>query len=392
MRTAHFSRLAIAFACVGLIWAAAGVRAAQPWPDLSVPAAIQIVNTNTPTRTPTPINVGNFVWDDLDKDGRQDAGEPGLAGVTVQIWNSTKTQLIAQTVTNSSGIYSLQVSGPGNYRVRVLLPNPSLDEFSPKDLNDGGASPDQRDSDINPSGTDFGFTDIYVFGSNLISITTIDAGIIVYRPPTPTRTPTPVNVGNFVWHDLDADGVQDAGEYGLTGIQVQLWNSAKNDLIDIAFTNASGIYSLQAPGPGNYRVRVLLPSGASFAPKDVNDGGASPDQRDSDINPSGVDSGFTDIYVFSSNLISITTIDAGLINVPATPTATATRTPTNTPTNTATHTPTNTPTNTATGTPTNTPTRTATGTPTNTPTDAPTNTPFSVGEVIPRNYMPIVLR
>ena len=47
----------------------------------------------TATRTPTPINVGNFVWDDLDQDGRQDAGEPGLAGITVQLWNGTKTQL-----------------------------------------------------------------------------------------------------------------------------------------------------------------------------------------------------------------------------------------------------------------------------------------------------------
>src|SRR5581483_11424964 len=30
-------------------------------------------DTATPTRTPTPINVGNFVWEDLDADGQQDA-------------------------------------------------------------------------------------------------------------------------------------------------------------------------------------------------------------------------------------------------------------------------------------------------------------------------------
>ncbi len=54
----------------------------------------------TATRTPTPINVGNFVWDDLDHDGRQDTGEPGLANVTVQLWNSAKTRLIDSDVTN----------------------------------------------------------------------------------------------------------------------------------------------------------------------------------------------------------------------------------------------------------------------------------------------------
>ena len=48
----------------------------------------------TSTRTPTPINLGNFVWDDLDADGVQDAGEPGVVGVTVQLWDPALTALI----------------------------------------------------------------------------------------------------------------------------------------------------------------------------------------------------------------------------------------------------------------------------------------------------------
>jgi hypothetical protein len=287
--------------------------------------------TPTPTRTPTPINVGNFVWDDLDQDGRQDAGEPGLAGVSVQLWNSSKTQLIDTAVTNSNGNYTLVAPTPGNYRVRVLLPSPALDEFSPKD---NAAAGDLLDSDINPSGVNFGFTDIYVFGSNLISITSIDAGIIIFRTPTPTRTPTPINVGNFVWHDLDEDGVQDGGEPGLGGVSVQLWNGAMNNLIDTAVTNSNGNYTLVAPTPGDYRVRVLLLPGASFTLKNI---GA--DTTDSDINPSGGAFGFTDIYDFGSNLISITSIDAGMINVTATPTNTPTPTRTPTPTATFTRTP-----------------------------------------------------
>ncbi len=49
--------------------------------------------------------------------------------------------------------------------------------------------------------TDIGFTDIFNIASNVISTTLYDAGIIVYRTPTPTRTQTPINLGNFVWHD-----------------------------------------------------------------------------------------------------------------------------------------------------------------------------------------------
>jgi hypothetical protein len=291
-----------------------------------------VLDQATATRTPTPINVGNFVWDDLDHDGRQDAGEPGIAGVTVQLWNSAKTSLLDSATTNASGIYTLTAPTPGNYRVRVLLPAPAMDQFAPKDLAGGD---DQDDSDINPSGVNAGFTDIYTFGSNLISITTIDAGIIVYRPPTPTRTPTPINVGNFIWHDLNGDGVQTAGEPGVQNVLVQLWNGAKNDLIDSAVTNVNGNYTLTAPTPGDYRVRVLLPTGASFTLK--NQGS---DLTDSDVNPAGLDAGFTDAYTFGSNLISITSIDAGLLNVPPvipppwspTPTATGTQEATMTPT------------------------------------------------------------
>jgi hypothetical protein len=324
-----FSPSFISISFVALIWLWASTLMPRLYfPRPVRPADDALVVTNTPTRTPTPINVGNFVWDDLDRDGVQDAGEPGLANVTVQLWNGAKNQFFGSTTTNTNGNYTLVAPTPGDYRVRVLLPN-ALDEFSPKDI---GAN-DLVDSDINSSGTDRGFTDIYTFGSNLISITSIDGGIIVYRPPTPTRTPTPIHVGNFIWHDLNANGIQESGEYGLNGIQVQLWNAAKTQLVSSSTTTPNGSYTLVAPTPGDYRVRVLLPSGALFTAKDI--GGS--DLVDSDINPSGVDAGFTDIYTFGSNLISITTIDAGLTNVPATPTFTAT--PTATPTPTPTQTP-----------------------------------------------------
>ena len=292
-----------------------------------MPSLITFVplQTATPTRTPTPVNFGNLVWDDRDADGVQDAGEPGLAGVQVQLWNGAKTQLIASTTTSASGSYTLQSSGPGEYRIRVLLPNAN-DHFSPRDAS----SSDLTDSDINPAGTDFGFTSVYAIASNVISISSIDAGIVVFRPPTPTRTPTPINIGNFVWNDTNANGVQDAGELGLNGITVQLWNSTKSQLIDTATTNANGNYSLVAPVPGDYRVRVVPPAGASFAPKDA--GGS--DLADSDINAAGTDLGFTDVFTIASNVISISSKDAGLISVPATPTATSppTATATSTPT------------------------------------------------------------
>ncbi|MBK8026890.1 MAG: hypothetical protein IPK19_37265 [Chloroflexi bacterium] len=272
----------------------------------SIDGGIIKYRTPTPTRTPTPVNFGNFVWDDLDQDGRQDAGEPGLANVTVQLWNSAKSNLIDQDVTNSNGNYTLQSPGPGNYRVRVVLPLIN-DQFSPKDQAGGD---DTDDSDINPTGTDLGFTDILVVASNVISINNIDAGIIKFRTPTPTRTPTPINIGNFVWDDLDGDGTQDGGEPGIAGVTVQLWNSTKTFMYDEAVTSATGIYTVVAPVPGSYRVRVIKPSSADdFSPKDAN----ANNTLDSDVNPTGTDTGYTDIISIASNVISMTNVDIGII-------------------------------------------------------------------------------
>ena len=300
--------------------------AVTPTQEFPLEPLITLFPIATSTRTPTPINLGNFVWDDLDADGEQDAGEPGLEGVPVQLWDSALTELIDSALTNGSGIYSLVAPTPGDYRIRVLL-NPN-DQYTAKDQ--GGD--DTRDSDINSSGTYYSFTDIISIASNVISISSLDAGIIVFKAPTPTRTPTPINLGNFIWRDGNSNGIQDAGEIGVPYVTVQLWDSTKTQLIDTAVTNETGIYYLVAPHSGDYRIRVLLPvAEAEFSPK-LQGGDTT---KDSNINPSGENIGFTDIIFIAPNVISISSIDAGIINLPAvlpTPTPTATSTPTITPT------------------------------------------------------------
>ncbi len=272
--------------------------------------------TATATRTPTPVNFGNFVWDDIDQDGRQDAGEPGLSGITVQLWNSTKTDLIDSDITDLNGNYSVQSSGPGAYRLRFILSN-GADQFTTKDQI---SIDDLSDSDVFTTGPNSGFTDIYNVASNVISISSIDAGIIKFRTPTPTRTPTPINIGNFVWDDVDQDGVQDAGEPGVPGVTVQLWNADKTQVLASDVTDANGNYTVIAPVPGNYRIRVVLPwAGAYFSPKGI----GSDALKDSDINPAGIDFGFSDIFNLASNVISTTQYDIGLIE-PVAPTPTPT--------------------------------------------------------------------
>ena len=53
--------------------------------------------------SPSPIEIGNRVWNDTDRDGVQDPGEATLSGVTVQLVKSGS--VIATAVTNSTGNY-----------------------------------------------------------------------------------------------------------------------------------------------------------------------------------------------------------------------------------------------------------------------------------------------
>ena len=60
---------------------------------------------------PAPIEIGNRVWNDSNGNGIQDPDEPGLAGVTVRLYNAAG-QLIATAVTDSNGEYYFS-SGAG---------------------------------------------------------------------------------------------------------------------------------------------------------------------------------------------------------------------------------------------------------------------------------------
>jgi uncharacterized repeat protein (TIGR01451 family) len=62
-------------------------------------------------------------------------------------------------------------------------------------------------------------------------------------------------VGDTVWLDDDADGVQDAGEAGIAGVTVALTNIDTSAVITTA-TNADGLYLFAALDAGNYRVAI----------------------------------------------------------------------------------------------------------------------------------------
>jgi hypothetical protein len=75
------------------------------------------------------VALGDFVWDDQNQDGIQDAGELGIADVTVNLYACNDT-LLATTTTDASGYYLFDNLVPGDYKVEFILPSGYV--FSPQ--------------------------------------------------------------------------------------------------------------------------------------------------------------------------------------------------------------------------------------------------------------------
>ena len=110
-------------------------------------------------------SIGNRVWLD-DGDGLQAGGEPGVAGVNVDLHDASGP-LLESTITDSSGAYAFS-PGPGDYFLRFHPPAGTV--FAPRDAGD-----DEADSDVfEASGT----TSVFSLGAGEVD-TSRDAGLEV---------------------------------------------------------------------------------------------------------------------------------------------------------------------------------------------------------------------
>jgi hypothetical protein len=68
-----------------------------------------------------PVKVGDYVWNDLNKNGIQEAGEPGIGGVKLTLTGTSASgaSVTRTTTTDSSGKYLFDGLEPGSYMVKV---------------------------------------------------------------------------------------------------------------------------------------------------------------------------------------------------------------------------------------------------------------------------------
>ncbi|MBK9735312.1 MAG: carboxypeptidase regulatory-like domain-containing protein [Saprospiraceae bacterium] len=210
--------------------------------------------------------LGDYVWEDLNANGVQDLGEPGIANLTVTLTGTTGggVPVSASTTTNGSGLYLFDNLQPGTYKVTFSSPGATY-FLTGQDL--GGN--DATDSDAAP-GTLMTINTVLTSGESDL---TWDAGF--YKK---------ASIGDFVWNDINANGIQDIGELGVPGVTVSITGIlADGTLIppSVQSTGPNGEYLFSNLTPGRYTVVVNKPSGYLYSPKDQ--GGN--DTKDSDSDP-----------------------------------------------------------------------------------------------------------
>ncbi len=228
-----------------------------------------------------PAALGDYVWLDANANGVQDGGEAGIAGVTVTLEDASGTTVLATTTTDATGHYAFTGLTPGQYEVQFVAPTGGVFTTPLQGGNTG------TDSDANSAGLTAPVT--LVSGQN---DTTIDAGI--YQPAA---------LGDYVWLDANANGVQDGDEAGIAGVTVTLENASGTTVLATTTTDATGHYAFTGLTPGQYTVQFVAPTGGVFTTP-LQGGNTA---LDSDANSVGLTAPIT--LVSGQN---DTTIDAGV--------------------------------------------------------------------------------
>jgi uncharacterized repeat protein (TIGR01451 family) len=234
-----------------------------------------------------PLNIGNLVWKDYDGDGVKDANEPGIAGVTVELWRddgdntfnpatdlhmTLATSPVPDQPTSPLGLYNFTEIPAGKYFVRLApsnftgsgnlagcLSTPGQDTGELVDNNDNGSDAGNPPTD----GIVSGIVDVQasqepdspVDGDGTSGNQTIDFGLS-----------SKLNLGNLVWKDQNNNGVyESATEQGVDGVRVELWKESNSTpgfqnpgdtFVAFQTTAGGGLYNFANLDPGDYYVVI----------------------------------------------------------------------------------------------------------------------------------------
>jgi uncharacterized protein (DUF2141 family) len=189
-------------------------------------------------------SIGDTVYNDINNNGQQDPGEPGIGGVIVnyagtgpdgEFGNSLDDDdTSGRTRTDANGNYTFPNLPAGTYRITIN--DQSQEPIRGLSQTQVPNNPITLNAGDNIDTADFGFTQ-------------------------PTGT-----IGDRVYRDNNSDGTQNQGEPGIGGVEVTLTGlgpdnelDTVDDTTDTTTTDNNGNYSFPNVPIGNYRVTVNNP-------------------------------------------------------------------------------------------------------------------------------------
>ena len=204
--------------------------------DGSDPTTITVVpgvtfeedNGYEPPTTSGAGGVTGLVFLDVNGNGTQDVGEPGIPGVSVVVTAGNGQVFVVTTDVN--GIYTVTnvPTGPG-------------------------ATVDIVESTLPPNVTQTNGTDPTT-GLNILAGPPTNAGTDGYAPPSTPAGPTGAVTG-VVFFDNNGNGTQDGGESGIPNVSVEI--IAANGQIFYVTTDAFGVYNAASVPAGPATVDVV---------------------------------------------------------------------------------------------------------------------------------------
>ena len=199
----------------------------------------------TVTQVPKPIELSGTVFADNNINLTQDSGEQGISGVTLTLFrltNGTYTSTNLSTTTDSQGRYRFGLElglAPGTYQIR---------ETQPAGYQSVGAIPGLLDGSS-------------VLGQTIANDKDVLTGIAILQGDSrgtklDFAEAQPVQISGYVYRDNDNDGLREAGETGIAGVEIQIvsLDTLVGAINQTTRTNSQGFYQFLSLPPGRYRI------------------------------------------------------------------------------------------------------------------------------------------
>lgn len=215
----------------------------------------------------SPATISGRVFDDADHDGVfNNSIDSNLGGVTVQLLNTSDSILATTTSAPTTGAYSFTGLVPQTYRIHFITPTGSVATLQ------NVASSESEDSDISALGTTVDMP--LTFAQTLPNV---DAGFF-----------NDASISGNVFQDFNYNSLNDS-EAGMNDVTVTLHEvDLGTDVDALTLNDNSGNYQFINLIPGNYQVRLTLPTGYGLGTYRI---GGTNQANDSDFYP---ETGYSD--------------------------------------------------------------------------------------------------